>query len=289
MICTYYECSSGEKHIYYNNILDAIPKIARYEGFTSLWRGLTPTLLLQIPSTVFYYTTYEKFKDLVRLRLGVEELYVPLIAGSSARFLTTFLTTPIEFIKTYIQATTNKPQGVVSIFRSVIRDNGNVKALWTGLLPTLSRDVPFSAIYWFSYELISKMIKAYYLIHSTTSNIYSTNTMKKTIKDNNSNNNGGVIGAKSKYRNSHFLINFVSGATAGGIAASLTNPIDVIKTRMQANIKKSRKYSTMSYSIASILREDGWKGFARGFTARVFRVIPASAIMISTYEFVKSL
>lgn len=35
-------------------------KIARYEGATSLWSGLSPTLVLAIPCTVMYFVIYEQ-------------------------------------------------------------------------------------------------------------------------------------------------------------------------------------------------------------------------------------
>lgn len=35
---------------YYANTMDAIRKIARAEGVTTLWRGLTPSLVMQVPS-----------------------------------------------------------------------------------------------------------------------------------------------------------------------------------------------------------------------------------------------
>lgn len=41
--------------------------------------------------------------------------------------------------------------------RTVVQQNG-IRGLWMGLSATLLRDVPFSAIYWFNYEGIKKML-----------------------------------------------------------------------------------------------------------------------------------
>lgn len=42
------------------------------------------------------------------------------------------------------------------VLRSLVRNNG-ITSLWRGLVPTLLRDVPFSAIYWVSYESIKSL------------------------------------------------------------------------------------------------------------------------------------
>lgn len=37
-------------------------KISRNEGVTSLWSGLSPTLVLAIPATVIYFVSYEQLR-----------------------------------------------------------------------------------------------------------------------------------------------------------------------------------------------------------------------------------
>lgn len=41
---------------------DAFIKITKSEGLVSLWSGLSPTLVLAIPSTVVYFVTYEQLR-----------------------------------------------------------------------------------------------------------------------------------------------------------------------------------------------------------------------------------
>lgn len=40
--------------------------------------------------------------------------------------------------------------------RKLVQQNG-VKGLWKGVMPTLFRDVPFSAIYWSQYEALKRL------------------------------------------------------------------------------------------------------------------------------------
>lgn len=41
---------------------DALLKISKTEGITSLWSGLSPTLVLAVPATVIYFVSYEQLR-----------------------------------------------------------------------------------------------------------------------------------------------------------------------------------------------------------------------------------
>merc|ERR1711862_1028153 len=136
-----------------------------------------------------------------------------------------------------------------------------IKSLYKGLLPTLWRDVPFSSIYWLCLEHFQIMFENFYQQHNTTK----------------------IINNESKYIS---LCNtFVSGAISGMIAATITTPFDVVKTRQQISNSKER---TLFQHLKYIYRTEGFvNGLMRGNTTRVIKVAPACAIMISCYEFGK--
>jgi solute carrier family 25 protein 39/40 len=63
------------------------------------------------------------------------------------------LYSPLELIRTRQASHVGSAEpvlGVVGELRSIIRSEG-VAGLYRGLSPTLLRDVPFSAVYWFRY------------------------------------------------------------------------------------------------------------------------------------------
>ncbi|KAF9914157.1 hypothetical protein BX616_008852 [Lobosporangium transversale] len=80
-----------------------------------------------------------------------------------------------------------------------------------------------------------------------------------------------------------FEVAFTSGAISGMVAATLTTPFDVAKTRRQVDISQPVHTKTLSL-MKAILREEGFNGLWRGLTARVAKVAPSCAIMISSYE-----
>lgn len=72
-------------------------------------------------------------------------------------------------------------------------------------------------------------------------------------------------------------------------AAMITTPFDVAKTRRQmTQYQASTKTKVLPASTPAILRDivrqEGWRGLTKGLTARVAKVAPACAIMISAYE-----
>lgn len=237
------------------------------EGVSSLWSGLGPTLVLALPTTVLYFVAYEqlrvRLKDYHKSRTGcVDEenyklpLWIPLISGSVARCFAVTVVNPLELIRTKMQSERMSYLEVGKGFKTMIKSTG-WKGLFTGLLPTILRDAPFSSIYWTSYELYKN---------------YNNVTIPS------------------------FSTSFVGGAFAGSIAALCTTPFDVIKTHQQIEFGEKVFYSgngkgkpsSTKATFFNIYKSQGIRGFFAGLTPRLFKVAPACAIMISSYEYGKS-
>lgn len=144
-------CCSSERQS------SALLRIVRHEGVRSLWSGLQPTLLMQVPGTVLYFTVYEAARDAVAARSpqSLQE-YSPLVAGGGARLITSTVVSPLELMRTRMQAEQALlRQGMLGGAVALVRREG-VAALWKGLAPTLWRDVPFSMVYWLGYESLKR-------------------------------------------------------------------------------------------------------------------------------------
>ena len=88
---------------------------------------------------------------------------------------------------------------------------------------------------------------------------------------------------------------FIAGAGSGAVAALVTTPFDVGKTRQQvlhhtkeevgSAVKALRpEEQSMPRFLWHIFKEQGASGLFKGWTARCLKVAPACAIMISSYE-----
>lgn len=289
-----------------NSTWDGLRKIAQNEGIRTLWRGLSPTLVMAVPANVIYFAGYDWLRTSQKspFRATLPDPYIPLVAGSTARVLAAVAVGPIEIFRTRMQAvhSTNTAAGhfreTLDGLRDMVASQG-VRSLWRGLTLTLWRDVPFSAIYWWGYE--------------TTRNAITDVRGRAEARSD------GVdfrIGrpeeriqrrSRSRSRENHtstLVDSFVAGATSGAIAAFVTTPFDVGKTRQQVmhHIGDSMKDRTSSAAkvlrpeelsmprfLWHIFQEQGLSGLFKGWAARCLKVAPACAIMISSYEIGKKM
>ncbi|XP_050072098.1 probable mitochondrial glutathione transporter SLC25A40 [Anopheles maculipalpis] len=263
--------AATKRPLHFNGTIDAFTKISRYEGVPSLWSGLGPTLILALPTTVIYFVAYEQFrirlKELYQRRKGRDAelpIWLPLLAGSSARVLAVTIVNPLELIRTKMQSEKLSYREVGQAFRSMLRVQG-VFGLWKGFFPTILRDVPFSGIYWTTYESIKKRF----------------NVSQPT-----------------------FAFSFAGGAVSGGVAAFFTVPFDVVKTHQQIAFgeqflyaqngekggpgKKSYKAIGTFETMGRIFQMNGIRGLFAGLTPRLVKVAPACAIMIASFEYGKN-
>uniref|UniRef100_A0A8C1VEW2 Mitochondrial glutathione transporter SLC25A39 n=1 Tax=Cyprinus carpio TaxID=7962 RepID=A0A8C1VEW2_CYPCA len=242
-------CSSWYKTpTHFSGTVDAFVKITRNEGLRSLWSGLPPTLVMAVPATVIYFTCYDQLRDFLRYSMGYQGDHIPLIAGGLARLGAVSVISPLELVRTKMQSRKLPYSELMVCIRSAVAQDGWL-SLWRGWGPTVLRDVPFSALYWFNYELVK----------------------------------------------TSFTISFTAGAVSGAIAAILTLPFDVVKTRKQIQLGEmealgvSAKNPSSTWNMMrNIWIDMGYRGLFAGFLPRVIKVAPACAVMISTYEFGKT-
>lgn len=196
--------SPAKQSLHFFGTFDALFKISQNEGVRNLWRGLGPSLAMIIPvNTMYvlpipsqrlkirYFALYEEFKK------DFEALgpLTPLVAGITSRTISVTAFSPIDLLRTNVQSHSKEV-----IFKELLTEywkSGNVTArLWSGYIPTLWRDVPFSGIYWTGVEFVRYEMK-------------------------------------ERYEAKGFYVNFLAGFLSGMVAAALTVPFDVIKTRIQ--------------------------------------------------------
>ncbi|CAD51737.1 mitochondrial carrier protein [Plasmodium falciparum NF54] len=84
----------------------------------------------------------------------------------------------------------------------------------------------------------------------------------------------------------HITSYFVCAGIGGGIAAVLTNPLDVIKTRIQTECFQTKGFNFFRI-VSNIYYREGMRSFFKGSLARMALCIPASAVSWGTYETMK--
>lgn len=242
-------------------LLGTLRQIAAEGGLVGLYAGLPTTLVIGIPSNVIYFSSYEAFRDRLTLHFSQLAGVAPVIAGGASRAVAVTVCAPLEVVRTRIQAgrlTGTGGLGGALELRTILQREG-FAGMFRGLLPTLWRDVPFSAFYWFGVEAIrARLLRR---------------------------------GWWEGYPMQNPLVALVAGSSAGAVAAFCTTPFDVVKTRTQVMTASSREPTVrgMWPAMARIAREEGTSVLLVGAAPRVARVAPACAIMLGTYEVTKLL
>ncbi|KAK0731146.1 mitochondrial carrier protein [Lasiosphaeris hirsuta] len=276
----------------FNSTFDGLRKIARNEGFTTLWRGLSPTLLMAVPANIIYFTGYEslRFNPNSPIARTVHEAYAPLAAGMAARVLAATAVSPIELFRTRLQASQGSSRPLRDTFTG-ITDMVSIhgyRSLWRGLTLTLWRDVPFSGMYWWGYETIrGKLTDARERSRGRTLDLEAETTDSGRARTR--------ARRRSQSRENHtetFTDSFVAGALSGAFASVATMPFDVGKTRTQVFRETTVSGITsavpeersMARLLWHIFKTEGAAGLFKGWIPRTLKVAPACAIMISSYE-----
>ncbi|KAG5654078.1 hypothetical protein H0H81_007492 [Sphagnurus paluster] len=237
-----------------NGFADAVRHVWRVEGARGLWKGAGTSLVIGVPSSTSYILTYDHLLNKVLPPLIPNESVVPLAAGVLARSIITSAVSPLELIRTNLQSTPLSPQNPHTLRSVLISIRGLVAAqgilsLWRGLGPTLWRDVPFSGLYWASYEAWKR--------------------------------------AFARQGHEGAWVAFISGAVSGTSAALVTSPFDVLKTRQQALLMSPAGAGSVSSSIPFLLRivqTEGIHALYAGIMPRIAKIAPACGIMIACFE-----
>ncbi|EEQ87646.1 hypothetical protein RJZ56_007332 [Blastomyces dermatitidis] len=215
----------------FTSTLDGLRKIARNEGLLSLWRGLSPTLVMAIPANVIYFTGYDwlRYDKKSPINRAFNDTYAPLVAGGIARIAAASVISPIEMFRTRLQATsgtgTDHFKATLRQLHQMTQTQG-YSSLWRGLTLTMWRDVPFSALYWWGYESVKTIL----------SDMRVKTVPAAFFMPNHQHLHSGQRGASAHAHQDNtmtFLDSFVAGATSGALAAFITTPFDVGKTRQQ--------------------------------------------------------
>lgn len=139
----------------YLEVGSAVKHLVKTEGTLSLWKGLVPTLLRDVPFSSIYWLNYETCK--LYFKQPQPSLSISFLSGAISGSIAAVITLPFDVVKTHRQielgdsTTKSMSRNTLGIMKHIHREQG-LKGLFVGIVPRLGRVAPACAIMISSYE-----------------------------------------------------------------------------------------------------------------------------------------
>ncbi|KAI4904901.1 hypothetical protein NFI96_009963 [Prochilodus magdalenae] len=223
----------------------------QHEGLRNLYRGLLPPLLQKTTTVAIMFGLYEDFSRLLLRQArakGAPELLTRSVAAALAGTAEAALT-PFERVQTLLQDHRHNGRfhNTAHAFRTLLRDHG-VKECYRGLVPVLLRNGPSNVLFFGLRGPIKQRLP------------------------------------EAHTRTSHMLNDFVCGGLLGAALGIMFYPLNVVKSRAQAQV--GGEFVPCLRVLATVWRERGGSValLFRGATLNYHRSLLSWGIINSTYE-----
>ncbi|GAB2232122.1 hypothetical protein Drorol1_Dr00011145 [Drosera rotundifolia] len=142
----------------YKSALDAITRMVKSEGVSSLYRGSSLTVNRAMLVTASQLATYDQVKEAMVER-GARGDGVGTHVGASfvAGFVAALVSNPVDVVKTRVM-NGGMYDGAIDCVVKTVKAEG-VMALYKGFVPTVSRQGPFTVVLFVTLEQVRKLLK----------------------------------------------------------------------------------------------------------------------------------
>ncbi|GAB5369482.1 hypothetical protein AAMO2058_001408200 [Amorphochlora amoebiformis] len=233
--------------------------VVRHHGLAGLYYGLNITLVQTAGKVGIRFTAFEMYRDfLSSIGIPASTFSAGCLAGGTEAAI---WITPCERLKVLRQAQIGVRDPIhtdwVSSIRTILRQQG-LRGLYRGLWATVLRNGLSIGVRMALYSHIREILR----------NVHG------------------------KQRASFDPL--IAGASVGAITTILNNPLDVIKSRIQADAQggrsKTLRYTSTWGCVKMMVRGEGVSSLLiRGLPARLMKISLGQAVIFSTYEYAQDL
>lgn len=243
------------------SIIPAVKTIWKEGRFLGFFRGNGINVLKVAPESAIKFYTYEMMKNFIGGNTGEKHAYmgtaVRLAAGGIAGAVAQTAIYPMDLIKTRLQTfacENGRAPNLGKLSRDIWVQEGP-RAFYRGIVPSLLGIVPYAGIDLAAYETLKDVSRTYILQDSEPGP----------------------------------LVQLGCGTISSAIGATCVYPLQVIRTRMQAQRPRSTgaPYERMSDVFSRTLQHEGLRGFYKGLFPNLLKVVPAASITYMVYETMK--
>jgi len=221
---------------------------AKAGAFRGVYAGLGSAALGSVPTATLFFCAYESVKRSCANSSGGSMPAVHMLGAGCGEIAACFTRVPVEVVKQRAQA--GMAASTREAFFTTLRSEG-LRGFYRGYWSTVAREIPFSCIQFPLWE---------------------------SFKTAWAERQGCPVSA---WQSS------LCGAASGGIAAAVTTPLDVAKTRIilaQKGTLESK--GNIAQTISAVYSESGVRGLFAGIVPRVMWITIGGAIFLGVYDVV---
>ncbi|KAL9232076.1 hypothetical protein vseg_007222 [Gypsophila vaccaria] len=233
-------------------------RIIAAEGPSALYRGMGAPLASVTFQNAMVFQTYailsRAFDKTVDPRDPPSYKGVAL-GGVGTGALQTLILTPVELLKIRLQLQqksrigSSPEKGPINLGKAILRAEG-IRGLYRGLSITVLRDAPAHGLYFWTYEYMRETLHP-----------GCRRTGQETL-----------------------MTMLVAGGLAGVASWIACYPLDVVKTRLQAQTRSSMKYNGIVDCFRKSVEKDGYGVLWRGLGTAVARAFVVNGAIFAAYE-----
>lgn len=287
----------------HGKFVEVVNNIIREAGLGGFWVGARLGILQSLPSTILYMTTYENMRDSLLPVLPDRYHHIGAgIAGGVARSIVVTALAPIELMRTMQLG--GSAQSMAALSHSIYT-SGGVSGFYRGWSSTIMRDAPFSVIYWMCFE----RFKSFYdpLLGGYMRNQATPDEFSKLIVNFVSGSTSGSMAAVFthpfdvlKTQRQLALTNLSSSVSSKNAVqpaikicclmseccCPCTGPVAAATS---VSSQQPPASASVGEGLRKIVHSRGIRGLFKGLSMRLATIVPGSGIMITTYEFAKTI
>lgn len=255
----------------YKGMFPTIAKMYKEDGWRGMFRGNLLNCIRIFPYSAVQYAVFEKCKHAIRQQTNGNILPTleRLISGSIGGIVSVYVTYPLDLIRvrlTILRASmasmghsqlsySTSSNLVWGAFKEVVKNEGGIRALYKGVVPTTLGVAPFVAINFTLYEKLREFM------------------------------------AESPRDFSNPLWKLSAGAFSSFFGGVIIYPLDVLRRRYQVASmgggEMGFQYRSVAHALVSVFTELGFFGAYRGLTANLYKIVPSVAVTWLCYDTIK--
>lgn len=244
-------------------------------GFRGIYRGVGSAVVGSAPGAAFFFCTYEATKSaLLTRRNGAPGGSTPIehmLAASLGEIAACAIRVPTEVVKQRAQAGQHGGSSLSSL-RAILslRQKMGVFGVWRELYRgwgiTVMREVPFTVLQFPLWEALKGWGRERRV--RTGRGLLGESTALDLPRA-----DGGLAEVSAAE-------SAVYGSLSGAVAAGVTTPLDVLKTRVMLSAERE----SVAGIVKGILRDHGVRPFFAGIGPRVMWISIGGAIFLGSYQ-----